>query len=108
MLRFVVLVQHEGGLRRSRSVVVFRAEDWPDAKAQALQLGLGMERTYTGGAGEEIRTRLEAVETLDLLGDGITDGREIYSEPIPIPNGEAIAFDAEFNPSSTEPGQSGI
>ena len=108
MLRFVVLVEDEGGLRRSRSVIVFQAEDWPDARARALELGEGMERKYTGGNGEEIHCRLEAVETLDLLGDGITDGREIYSEPMPIPDGEAIAFDAEFRPSGTEPGQSGV
>jgi hypothetical protein len=108
MLRFVVLVEDEGGLRRSRSVIVFQAEDWPDAKARALELGQGMERKYTGGTGEEVRLRLEAVETLDLLGDGVTDGREIYSEPMPIPDGEAIAFDAVFSPSSKEPGQSGV
>lgn len=108
MLRFAVLVEGVGGSRRSRSVVVFRAEDWPEAKARALDLGRGMERTYTGGTGEEVRCRLEAVETLDLLGDAITDGREIYSEPMPILEGEAIAFDTAFSPSSSDPGQSGV
>jgi len=108
MLRFVLLIEGDGGSRLSRSVIVFRAEDWPDAKKRALDLGRGMEHTYTGGIGEKVRLRLEAVETLDLLGDAITDGREIYTEPLPIPAGRVISFDAEFNPSSTEPGQSGV
>lgn len=108
MLRFVVLIEGDGGTRLSRSVIVFRAQDWPEAKKRALALGQGMERSYTGGTGEEVRWRLETVETLDLLGDAITDGREIYTEPLPLPGGETIPFDAQFNPSSSEPGQSGV
>jgi hypothetical protein len=67
-----------------------------------------MERTYEGGSGREVRWRLESIETLDLLGDEIQDGREVYSEPLPLPAGEAIPFDMEFDPADTEPEHSGI
>ncbi|MGL5828744.1 MAG: DUF4288 domain-containing protein [Angustibacter sp.] len=108
MLRFVVLVEREGGTRRSRSVVVFRALDWPEAKQRALEHGRIMERSFAGGAGQQIRWRLEAIETLDLLGDTITDGREIYSEPITLPETEAIPFEVEFRPEASQPGQTGV
>jgi hypothetical protein len=108
MLRFVILVADEGATDLSRSVVVFRAEDFSDAKQRALDLGRTMESTYQGGTGQEVRWRLEAVETLDLLGDAITDGREVYSEPMERPAGRTIPFDAEFDPSNTAPGQSGV
>jgi len=108
MLRFVVLLERDGAVDLSRSVIVFRAEDWPEAKDRAVVLGHAMERTYLNGDGEEVRWRLEAVETLDLLGDSITDGREIYSEPLPISDGLVIPFEAEFDPRSSDPGQSGV
>lgn len=108
MLRFVVLIEGEGGTRLARSVIVFRSKDWPEAKMRARALGQGMEDTYTNGAGEEVRWRLESVETLDLLGRVIADGREVYSEPTPLPTGEVFEFDTEFDPSGTEPTQSGV
>lgn len=108
MLRLVILIEGEGATRLSRSLVVFRADDWSDAKKRAIDLGRNMECSYTGGAGEAVRWRLAAVETLDLLGDAVTDGREVYSEPLPLPAGELIAFDVEFDPESMEPGQSGV
>jgi hypothetical protein len=36
------------------------------------------------------------------------DGREVYSEPVDLGVSEAIAFDAEFRPEESEPGQSGV
>lgn len=108
MLRFVVLVEGEGATHLSRSVIVFRAPDWPEAKARALDLGRGMESTYLGGTGKAVRWRLESIETLDLIGDTITDGREIYSEPMPPPTDDPIPFDHLFAPETSEPGQSGV
>ncbi len=108
MLRFVHLIKPEGGTRLSRSVIVFRADGWSEARRRAQEIGHAMERSYTGGTGDDVSVRLEVVETLDLLGDAITDGREVYSEPLPLPAGVSIPFDAEFNPSGHEPGQSGI
>jgi hypothetical protein len=108
MLRFVVLVEAEGATRRSRSVVVFRAPDWPEARQRALEHGRIMERSFVGGTGQQVRWRLETVETLDLLGDAISDGREVYSEPVDLPEGEVIPFEAEFRPESPQPGQTGV
>jgi len=108
MLRFVILVENEGATDLSRSVLVFRAEDFAEAKQRALDLGRSMETTYRGGTGQEVRWRLETIETLDLLGDTITDGREIYSEPTKAPAGMAIPFDAKFDPANSTPGQSGV
>ncbi|GEL95435.1 DUF4288 domain-containing protein [Cellulomonas composti] len=108
MLRMVVLVEGVGASRRVRSLVLFRAADWAEARERALQLGLGAERSYPGGTGEQVRWRLEAVETIDLLGAEIVDGREVYAEPVDLDFGEAVAFDAEFRPEESEPGQSGV
>lgn len=107
VLRFVILVEHhEASL--SRSVVVFRGSDWPAAKKRAIELGMQMEDTYIGGEGDEVRWRLEAVETLDMLGDSITDGREVYSERLDLPTAKMIPFDTEFDPYSSDPGHSGV
>jgi hypothetical protein len=54
MLRFVTLVERVGGTGFSRSVIVFRAEDFSDAKPRAVELGRGMERSYKGGTGKEV------------------------------------------------------
>jgi hypothetical protein len=108
MLRMVVLVEGMGGSRRVRTVVLLRAADWSEAKERAFQRGLDAERSYAGGAGEQVRWRLESIETIDLLGEEMGDGREVYSEPVDLGVSEAIAFDAEFRPEESEPGQSGV
>lgn len=108
MLRFVILIEDEGAVRQARSVIVFLAEDWSAAKERAIALGQTSERTYIGGTGQEVRWRLEEVETLDELGESITEGQEIYSEPVDLPEGRTIAFDACFEPAQSQPSQSGI
>jgi hypothetical protein len=57
MLRMVVLVEGMGGSRRVRTVVLLRAADWSEAKERAFQRGLDAERSYAGGAGEQVRSR---------------------------------------------------
>ncbi|HVF06820.1 MAG TPA: DUF4288 domain-containing protein [Frankiaceae bacterium] len=109
MLRFAVLVEGVGMTSFARSLVVFQAPDWPEAKARALELGRRLETSYRNGAGAGVRWRLTEVETLDLLGDTITDGREVYSEPMAVPADAApTAFDTDFDPASSEPTQSGV
>lgn len=108
MLRMVVLVDGIGATRRVRSLVLVQAADWPEAKHRAVDEGLQLECSYVGGTGEQVHWRLEALETLDQLGTEITDGREVYSEPMDLHAGEYIAFDAEFRPELSEPGQSGV
>lgn len=108
MLRFVVLIEGEGGGRLSRSVVLLRAATWDEAKERALALGTAMESEFKGGTGRDVRWKLDAVETLDRLGDEITDGREVYSEPADFPPGIAFEFDHQFAPEASQPGQSGV
>ena len=108
MLRFAILVEGEGAIEFARSLIVFRAEDFPDAKERAISLGRSMETTHTGGLGEEVKWRLQRVETLDLLGDQIMDGREVYAESLDLPDGPLIPFDAQFDPRASQPGQSGV
>lgn len=87
-----------------RSVVVFRATDFDDATALALSHGRALERTYTNGDGQEVRWALAEIETLDELGDAITDGREVYSEPLGPGDGRVPAL----APESSRPTQSGV
>lgn len=105
MLRFVILVEGHG-TSLSRSLIVFRSEDWPEAKKRAIEIGLLMESSYIGGAGDAVRWRLEVVETLDMLGDVI--GREVYADRLDLPEGQTISFDTAFDPASSNPGQSGV
>ena len=84
-LRLVVLIESAGAADVVTSVVVFQADDWSSAHERALELGRGQESSYIGGTGEAVQWRLEKVETLDLLGEGIEDGREVYSQPGPVP-----------------------
>jgi hypothetical protein len=105
MQRFAILIEGQDTLSIARGLIVFTASDQVPAKRRALELGLSVERSYTGGCGQEIRWRLAAAETLDMLGDVITDGREVYFEQLPA--GRAIPFDTMFDPGSSEPSQSG-
>jgi hypothetical protein len=108
MLRFVILVEDEGATRRDRSVVVFRANDWSRARQRALEQGRVMERSFVGGTGHEVLWRLEAVETVDMLGTSIDDGRAVYSESVDLKAGEVIPFETEFRPQESQPGQTGV
>lgn len=108
MLRFAILVEGEGVSRISRSVIILRATDWADARSKALEHGRKLEATYIGGTGAQVRWRLMAIETLDELGEKLSDGREIYSEPLEPTPDDDHPFDAHFTPETSEPGQSGV
>jgi hypothetical protein len=105
MLRFVV-VAPDRVVRRSRSLVLLRAEDWEPARAKALELGRGQERQYVNALGEPVRWRLEALETLDWLGVDLPDGREVYAEPLDPPGGPEPP--SEPDPTATRPEQTGV
>ena len=108
MIRFAVSIGESGTTVRNRSVVLVRAADWPAAKSRVLEVGIGMEETYIGGKGEEVKIRLEAIETLDQLGEDIPDGREVYAESIDLPESEAAPDGGKFQPEASEPTQSGV
>jgi hypothetical protein len=86
----------------SRSVFVFQAGDWESARQRALELGRQAEEGYRNGAGEPVEKRLVRVETLDLLGDELVDGREVWWETLPV---EKESF---RTPEDAEPSQTGV
>ncbi|BDT92283.1 MULTISPECIES: hypothetical protein [Nocardia] len=95
-----------------RSVFVFQAQDDPDdAIAKALEIARSREQDYMGGApGDSARVvwRLESLETIDILGESIVDGREIYAEPIPVPDHVNWTVETRFTPDTTDIGTSGV
>jgi len=82
MLNFVVEVEGEPEVRRSRSVILVRGpeSDFDGTKALAIKRGRSMEKDYLNSAGKRVRWTLEDVETIDLLGTDLADGREVYHE----------------------------
>jgi len=105
MLRLVI-VAPDRVVRRTRSLVLLRAEDWEPARAKALELGREQERAYDNALGEPVRWRLEALETLDLLGPDLPDGREVYAEPLDPPGDPEPP--PEPDPTATRPEQTGV
>jgi hypothetical protein len=105
MVRLVTLIDDVGPTTFTRSVLVFRAPDWESARMRAIELGRAAEDSYVNADEQRVTRRLISVETLDLLGDDITDGREVYSEPIPV---GAELVPAVFDPEDSPPTQSGV
>lgn len=79
MLRWVVTVGGEPS-SVTGAVVVLRARGWDAAQRRAEELGRAGEATYRNADGAEVCRRFAGVETLDLLGRRIADGREVYAE----------------------------
>ena len=84
-----------------RTVIVFRAADWADARDRAVALGRDKEDDFANADGELVEHRLIAVETLDALGEEIEDGREVWFEST-LPTGDIAAR------LDDKPGQSGV
>jgi hypothetical protein len=79
MLQVAVSVGSRGVQDLWSTVVVFEcADDWDAAAEKARRLGESKEQEYLNGEGEAVAFRFVAVKTLDMLGDSITDGREVY------------------------------
>ncbi|GAA4826335.1 hypothetical protein GCM10025786_38970 [Nocardioides caeni] len=105
MLRFLIWVGPE--VRgRGRSVVLLRAADHEAAFAAALARGRALERDFVNADGEEVRWRLQLVETIDELEEELADGREVYSEPFPPV--EIAPVDDPRHPEDLHPGSSGV
>ena len=105
----LAIVNERGGLwRRVLSVRLIRASSFEEAFARALVLGRAAEETYVNADGEAVRWRFEKVETLDLLGDGLEDGREVHSEPRAEDPQSAMSFHDDLHPEASYPDQSGV
>jgi hypothetical protein len=105
MVRLLTSIEGLGPTTYTRSVFVFRAGDWESARLRAIELGRAAEDTYDNPNGQRVEQRLVCVETLDLLDDELVDGREVYSEPLPV--GEE-PVDAVLHPEDSQPTQSGV
>ena len=104
----VCFVGAEGGVTSETCVHLLRAtgRDEAFARAQALGHDSEHEMEYLNGADERVQWRFDRVVTLDELGTGNLDGREVHSQfhdlDPPLPS------DTVFDPASVEPGVSGV
>jgi hypothetical protein len=103
-VRLCVVIDSAELVDQVRSVLVFRADGFDEAFSKALSLGKELERTFTNGDGQEVQWLLAAVETLDELDDDISDGREVYSEPLGPGDGSL----PRIAPDESVPTQSGV
>ena len=88
-----------------RTVVIFEADDdWDAARLKAVDLGRAKEQAFANAEGDVVTHRFLAVETLDMLGERLEDGREVYSERVAHDGSEFPTTD----PSEIQPGQSGV
>lgn len=106
--RFAVVVGDVGITRMSRSVYVLRAHDFEDAFRRALDRSRREEESYENADGERVSWHLVDIETLDVLGESIEDGREVYSEPLPAPPSAGDGAALDFRPEASEWGHSGV
>jgi len=90
--------------REMLSVVLFSALDFEDAFRRALELGRLTETTYLNQDDGRVNWRLVEVATIDMLGDAVVDGREVYCEPRVRQLGPLEVV----NPEESRPTQSGV
>lgn len=102
-----IVVEGSAENSEARSVFVFRSRDFDEAFARSIELGRGLEQQYKNGDGQVVNWMLLEIETLDLLGDEIFDGREVYSEPISCPRGR-VKRQSDINPEKSNPTSSGV
>ncbi|SDM39732.1 DUF4288 domain-containing protein [Allokutzneria albata] len=113
--RYASTVECDGLSTISRSVWVFELPDtgerlWADARARALEIARRDEHGYLNADGRRVQWELIDVQTLDLLGDTVEDGREVYSEMRDPSEAELREWPARtrFDPENTPPHQTGI
>ncbi|WP_437305469.1 DUF4288 domain-containing protein [Sorangium sp. So ce388] len=104
-VRIACLIESAGLVRYMDSVHVLKASDFSDAMRRALELGKTHEQEYLNFEGKRVRWLLASVISLDLIGDELMDGVEVYSEPVDIRAGESVDFDHKFSPEESEPTQ---
>lgn len=89
-------------------VHVFRAADWTDAFQRALDLGRTHDRRYLNPDGEQVEWSFVEVVTLDMLGDEVTDGREVWYGVVPENRLDDIVRQLPRTPEESSAGQTGI
>jgi hypothetical protein len=108
MLSFIVEVEDELEVQRSRNVILLKGPEFDFAGVRALAIvkGRTMETSYTNGDGKLVTWSLEKVETVDLLGTNLEDGREIFHEFTALFPRSEVSF--PLDPDAFEPGTSGV
>lgn len=104
-IRLVGLLETGGGTGYHDSVFLIRANDFADAFRRTLDVGRAQERTYANGDGVKVRWAFTTVISLDALGGELTDGAEVYSEPLDLEIDPAIDFGTRFFPETAKPTQ---
>jgi hypothetical protein len=107
-LHFVGRIEGIGSVDTMRSIVVFRSADFDTALLRALEIGRGMEASSASDRGGGVRWYFMEIETVDMLGEALEDGREVHSRILPIPSGFAEEFPQTFAPEKSKPGYSGV
>jgi hypothetical protein len=104
-VRLLCLLESGGGTGYRDSVFLIRGKDFEDAFRRALEVGRAQERTYVNGDDVRVRWIFTSVVSLDALGRELTDGTEIYSEPLDLEIGSGIGFETRFFPEESTPVQ---
>ncbi|XXU32036.1 DUF4288 domain-containing protein [Sorangium sp. So ce887] len=104
-MRVACLIESAGLSRYMDSIHLFKASDFSEAMRRAVEMGKVHEQEYLNAEGWRVRWVLASIILLDLIGDELTDGAEVYSEPVEINADEAVGFDHQFFPDKSEPTQ---
>jgi 3-methyladenine DNA glycosylase Mpg len=105
MISFVTSVEGSPEKVLTRSVFLVRGSDWEAAHHRAIDIARSMEDRYANEDGRLVSYVAAQVETLDLLGETIIDGREVYSESRRVESEDPVlAATLEIS----RPGQSGV
>lgn len=103
-LRFFIISSSVGKLRAEDSIYLVRAVDFSDAFRKFLALGLKNETTHKNHQGDEIRHRLAAITTLDVIPKQDLDGVEINSMPV-FEADPGVTFTTPLDPARSSPTQ---
>jgi hypothetical protein len=104
-IRVALLIEDAGLVSYMDSVHVFQAKDFDEAKQRALELGRGHEEEYLNSDQQRVRWRFKEIVSLDLLGSELSNGCEVYSEPVKLGSDEHLPFDVNFDPQFSRPTQ---
>jgi hypothetical protein len=104
-IRVACLIEGPGLVQYMDSIHVFRAENFDTAMKSAVNLGRRHEEEYINSKQERVRWRLKEIISLDILGEDLVDGAEVYSEPVEPKPMEHFDFGAEFDPGVSVPTQ---
>jgi hypothetical protein len=104
-LRFVILIENTGSEHFSDSVFLLRSIAFGAAFSRALEIGRREEHEYLNGEGERVSWRFVKVLTLNIIQTDELDGAEVHHEFCGLGKDEHYEFSHEFDPETSEPGQ---